>query len=83
MPTTNIALLEKKIQDSGIKRKVIAQKADLTYQGLLKKTKGVREFTASEIQSLAKTLNLSTDEIFAIFFTGLVDKTATSKQKGA
>lgn len=83
MPTTNIVLLDEKIRDSGIKRKVIAEKANLTYQGLLKKTKGKREFKASEIQSLAKTLNLSAEEIFSIFFTGLVDKISTSNQKGA
>lgn len=83
MPTINTVLLEKKIQDSGMKRKAISEKADLTYQGFMNKAKGKREFTASEIQSLAKTLNLSSDEIFEIFFTGLVDKSATQCEKGA
>lgn len=78
MQTTNIELLEKKIEDSGIKKRVIAEKARLTRQGLLTKTKGVREFKASEIQSIAKTLNLSSDEIFSIFFTGLVENKSTS-----
>lgn len=77
MQATNVELLEKKIEDSGIKKRVIAEKANLTRQGLLLKTKGVREFKASEIQSIAKTLNLSTDEIFSIFFTDLVEKKST------
>lgn len=82
MTTTNVALLKQKIKDSGIKQKVIAARAGLTYQGLLKKANGEREFKASEIQSIAKTLNLFPDEIFSIFFTGLVDKKSTTNQKG-
>lgn len=77
MQITNVKLLEEKIENSGIKKKVIAEKAKLTRQGLLTKTKGVREFKASEIQSIAKTLNLSHDEIFSIFFTELVENKST------
>lgn len=67
MITTDIALLNKKIKESGLKKNAIAGKLKLTCAGLNKKLVGNSEFKASEIQSIAKTLNLSTDEIFSIF----------------
>lgn len=82
MITIDTALLNKKIKESGLKKNAIAGKLKLTCAGLNKKLVGNSEFKASEIQSIAKTLNLSTNEIFAIFFTELVDNTSTSDQKG-
>lgn len=83
MITTDVALLDKKIEESGLKRKVIAKKLNLSCAGLNKKMNCKSEFKASEIQSIAKALNLSTNEIFSIFFTGLVDEISTRRQKGA
>lgn len=79
----NTEMLTNKINDSGLKRSAIASKLDLTCAGLNKKLKCKTEFKASEIQAIAKTIGLSKDEVFAIFFTDFVGKTTTSISKGA
>lgn len=78
----NTAMLNSKINESGLKRSAIASKLDLTCAGLNKKIKCRTEFKASEIQAIAKVIGLSKDEIFTIFFTDFVGKTTTNSQKG-
>lgn len=65
---TDTALLKQKIEESGYKLKFIAQRLELTYQGLLKKINNESEFKASEISVLAELLRLSDKERDNIFF---------------
>lgn len=65
---TNTTLLRRKIDESGYKLIFIAEKCGLTYQGFMKKVNNETEFKASEIQTLKELLNLTTEEVNAIFF---------------
>ena len=65
---TNTTLLRRKIDKSGYKLIFIAEKCGLTYQGFMKKVNNETEFKASEIQTLKELLNLTTEEVNAIFF---------------
>lgn len=62
-------LLNKKIEEVGIKRKKLAEKLNLTYSGFRLKALGTNEFKAVEIAKLSELLKLSTDEERKIFFT--------------
>lgn len=66
--------LREKIDKSGYKLIFIAEKCGLTYPGLLKKIRNETEFKASEIQALKELLNLTTEEVNAIFFAVHVDE---------
>lgn len=66
---TDTMLLREKMDQSGYKLRFIAEKAGLTYQGLLNKLNNVREFKASEIKALSDLLNLTEAERTAIFFS--------------
>lgn len=65
--------LREKIDKSGYKLVFVAEKCGLTYPGLLKKIRNETEFKASEIQTLKELLNLTTEEVNAIFFAVHVD----------
>ena len=65
---TNTTLLRRKIDESGYKLIFLAEKCGLTYQGFMKKVNNETEFKASEIQTLKELLNLTTEEVNAIFF---------------
>lgn len=72
---TNTNLLEKRIEDSGLKYKFIAEKLGINYYTLRKKMNNVTEFTASEIDALCEILNInSLKERQKIFFAKSVDK---------
>ena len=71
---TNTTLLRRKIDESGYKLIFIAEKCGLTYQGFMKKVNNETEFKASEIQTLKELLNLTTEEVNAIFFAVHVDE---------
>ena len=73
----NLILLSEKIEKSGLKRKAIAEKMNLTAAGLANKLKGKRDFNATEIRGIAKALNLSDNDVLRIFFADSVDKTST------
>ncbi len=74
----NLILLSEKIEQSGMKRKAIAKKMNLSPAGLANKLKGKRDFNANEIKEIAHAINLSDDDILRIFFADVVDKTPTS-----
>ena len=74
----NLNLLTEKIEQSGMKRKAIAAKMNLTAAGLANKLKGKRDFSATEIKSIAHAINLTGDDILRIFFTDHVDKMSTN-----
>lgn len=71
---TNTTLLRRKIDKSGYKLIFLAEKCGLTYQGFMKKVNNETEFKASEIQTLKELLNLTTEEVNAIFFAVHVDE---------
>lgn len=77
MNGVNLSLLTEKIEKSGMKRKAIAEKMNLTTAGLHNKLKGKRDFSASEIKGIAHALNLTGDDILSIFFAEVVDKMST------
>lgn len=74
---TDTKLLRDKIKDSGYKMNYIARKCGLSYQGFLNKVNDVYAFNAREIIIIRDILQLSPEEVQAIFFAEEVDKTAT------
>lgn len=74
---TNITLLTERIKQSGYKLQFIAEQCGLTYQGLLPKLKGERDFKQTEITALTDLLKLSDADCIAIFFADGVDSQST------
>jgi hypothetical protein len=73
----NLTLLSEKIEQSGMKRKIIAEKMNLTPEGLRNKLNGKRDFNAKEIKGIAHAINLTGDDILSIFFADVVGKAST------
>lgn len=65
---TDIELLSKTIDDSGMTMVAIASKANMKRETLYNRLKGIGEFTASEITGLTAALKLSPEERESIFF---------------
>ena len=65
---TNTKELRRKIDASGLKMVFIADKCNLTLQGLLNKVDGRSQFRQNEITTIAAVLRLTKQEIFDIFF---------------
>jgi hypothetical protein len=65
---TNTSLLEQYIEKSGYKKSFIAKKIGRTAYGFSLKCNNKSEFTASEIETLCKLLNIGTNDRMAIFF---------------
>lgn len=66
---TNTELLDRKIQDSGLKKGYLAEQIGLTRQGFLNCRTNEAEFTASQIERLCELLRIDdTAERMAIFF---------------
>lgn len=78
---TNIELLDKAIDNSGLKITYIAKQLGITREGLYKKLKGETEFKASEIIAVQKLLNLSNAMRDKIFFAKKVELKSTRKKK--
>ena len=65
----NTALLKKKIEESGKKRKHLAEKVGLSYPGFYNCVTNKAEFKSSQIDILCEELNItSLKEKEAIFF---------------
>lgn len=61
--------LEQKIEASGLKKKFIAEKMNLSYQGLHNKLTGKHDFTRQEVATLSELLGIKkSSELEAIFF---------------
>ena len=72
---TDTEALNKIIDESGLKRKYLAEKLDLSAYGLLKKINNENEFRQSEIDALCKLLGItSAKKRMDIFFKTKVDK---------
>ncbi len=66
---TNTALLQERIDNSGLKRSAILQATGIkAYSTLRMKVKNESEFTANEIQTLCDILRINTGDRDAIFF---------------
>ena len=75
---TNRELLAACIKRSGLKKTYIAEAINKKPRTLSKKLAGSQDFTETEMQILARILQLSTEERVAIFFAEGVAKTATT-----
>ena len=64
---TDVAKLRRCMDDSGMKMKCIAEKAGILRETLYNRLK-TGDFKISEICALAKVLNLSQEQVNAIFF---------------
>ena len=65
---TNTEMLNKKIDESGLKKGYLADKLKLSRFGLFKKINNESEFRTSEIVALCRELKLTTKERDQIFF---------------
>lgn len=79
MDDINLILLAEKIEQSGMKRKAIAERMKLTPAGLANKLNGKRDFNSTEINDIAHALSLTGDDILRIFFPDLVGKLPTKR----
>lgn len=64
----NSKKLVEKIDESGVKRKFIAEKLGLSAYGLSKKINNENEFKVSEVEKICNILDLSSAEREDIFF---------------
>ena len=65
----NVDMLRSEIEQSGLKKKIIAEKLGLSAYGFQLKAEGKTEFTASEIKVLCEILGITQlTKMKAIFF---------------
>lgn len=70
----NTAMLNKRIDESGLKRGYIANELNMSRQSLFAKVNNSTEFLSSEVQQLCKILGITVlAEKEAIFFADEVD----------
>ena len=71
---TNSSLLERKIQDSGLRKSWILEQLGIkSYATLRAKIKNESEFTASEIDKLCEILNIGKGQRQSIFFASTAE----------
>lgn len=70
---TDFGLLRRRIVESGMTMVAIAKKAGFTRETLYNRLNGKGEFSASEMVSLSRVLNLSNKDRDAIFFADAVE----------
>lgn len=66
---TNVQMLEVAIDNSGLKRKYIAEQLGLSYQGFLDKIRGKTEFVGSEIIRMRDLLRMDDQTVNDIFLS--------------
>ena len=76
---TNTTLLQSKINESGLKDLYLAKACDITERTFYNKKKGRTPFVQDEILVLRILLKLSDEEITAIFFADVGDKSSTKE----
>lgn len=76
---TNVELLLKKIEDSGMTVKAVAEKSGILRETFYNRLKNP-DFKASEIVALTETLRLSKKDRDSIFFSGKSELNSTSKE---
>lgn len=65
---TNVEMLQKKIDESGMSNTAVAAALDMSVPTYYSRKTGKSEFTASEIVKLVELLHLTKKERDAIFF---------------
>lgn len=75
----NTELLNKKIDESGIKKKVVANRIGVSSTTLRAKINGVYAFDSEQMTQLGEILKLNNDEFMAIFFPTMVEKISTGR----
>lgn len=71
---TDTTRLNQIIEETGLKKKFLAQKLGLTPYGLAKKINGETEFKASEITKICQILDIQDiQDKWSIFFANKVD----------
>ncbi len=66
---TNVPMLKNAIDNSGLKRKYIAEQLGLSYQGFLDKIRGKSEFVGSEIIRMKDLLRMDEKAVSEIFLS--------------
>lgn len=79
---TNVDLLKKKMDESGMTTKAICERAGILRETLYNRMKGVGEFTASEIVGLTSVLNLTRSERDDIFLDEKLNLKKQQKPEG-
>lgn len=65
---TDFSELNRVINESGYKRRFIAQKLGFSYQTFLNKMNGLSDFTAEEMNAIKDMFKLSDRRVIDIFF---------------
>ena len=69
----NSKLLEKEIEDSGLRQKKIAEWLNISYWGFRLKVRGKHDFKIGEVEKLCEILRITEpDRVNAIFFANSV-----------
>lgn len=74
---TDLALLNARIENSGLKKVFLAKQLGISPQALHLKISGKNEFNSSQIQILCKVLGIQPKEMKSIFFAERVDEKST------
>ncbi|MBO4579822.1 MAG: toxin-antitoxin system, antitoxin component, Xre family protein [Clostridiales bacterium] len=75
----DLLLLKSTIDERGVKIVSIAEKMEISREGLYKKLSGDAEFKASEIEKITDALRLSKSERDSIFFAKEVERNSTEE----
>lgn len=65
--------LNNRIEESGVKKNVIAKQLGITGKTLFAKLNGKSEFTVSQVERLSSVLHLTYEEMSDIFFSKWVE----------
>lgn len=71
--------LQKKIEDSGLKKSFIIDTMGISYQGFINKCKAKTPFTASEVFVLCNLLSINGDDRTLIFKPKMSNKNSTEE----
>lgn len=74
-------LLDKYINESGIKKYKLAEMIGITYASLMNKLNEDRKFTLPEVQALVKVLSIPAGDVLRIFFINNVDNNSTPQEQ--
>jgi len=77
----NTEKLNARINNSGFKKEYISDQLGISPTSLRNKMKNRTKFNASEIEKLIRMLSIDASEVYSIFFTELVSKTATNEEE--
>ena len=73
--TYNFNKLKGKIVECGLNQGKVANAIGLSHTSFSLKINGKRDFTLTELQTMAKFLRMTPDEVYLYFFDGILKKT--------